>query len=184
MATKATICKLQLNVADIDRGYYAEHRLTLARHPSETDQRMMARVVAFALNAGEGLEFGRGISTADEPDLWLRDLTGQIERWIEVGLPEPERLRKARGRSGAVTVYCYTDRSVNLWWDRVADDLAGVDNLLIVNLRQHDPNELATLAGRNMKLHCTVQEGSVLVSGDESTASLELEVLLDTVAPR
>ena len=99
MALKSTVCKVVLSVADIDRGYYRDHELTIARHPSETDERMMVRLLAFALHADEALEFGRGLSTEDEPDVWRRDLTGVILQWIEVGLPDEREVRKALRRT-------------------------------------------------------------------------------------
>ena len=117
MALKATIFKADLSIADIDRADYADHSLTIARHPSETDDRMMVRLLAFALHAAEGLEFGRGISTEDVPDLWHRDLTGAIEKWIEVGLPDEREVRKACGRAREVEVLAYGGRAVDLWWD-------------------------------------------------------------------
>ena len=101
MALKATIYKVELAVADMDRNYYGDHGFTIARHPSETDERMMTRVLAFALHADDALAFGRGLSTSDEPDLWRKDLTGAIELWIEVGLPEVKRLRRAAGRASS-----------------------------------------------------------------------------------
>src|SRR6516164_945881 len=107
MALKSTIFKATVQISDLDRHYYAEHALTIARHPSETDERMMVRLVAFVLNADERLEFGKGLSTDDEPDLWLRDLTGAVEAWIEVGLPDERRLRRASGRSEVVKLYAY-----------------------------------------------------------------------------
>jgi len=100
MAIKSTIYKATLQVADMDRHYYADHALTIARHPSETDERMMMRCLAFALNAGEALAFGKGLSDADEPDLWQRDLTGAIQLWIEVGQPDEKRILRACGRAG------------------------------------------------------------------------------------
>ena len=112
MALKATIFKADLSIADMDRNYYADHALTLARHPSETDERMMVRLAAFALNAHERLAFGGGISTEDEPALWRRDLTGAIEQWIDVGLPEARDLRRACGRASEVIVYAYGGRAV------------------------------------------------------------------------
>ena len=115
MALKATIFKAALQIADMDRGYYAEHPLTIARHPSETDERMMLRVLAFALHAGPGLAFGRGLSTDDEPDLWQRDLTGAIRLWIDVGLPDEKLVRRACGRADEVVVYAY-GRGADLWW--------------------------------------------------------------------
>ena len=114
MALKATIYKAAVQVADIDRGYYADHELTLARHPSETEPRLMLRLLAFALNAAEGLEFGRGISTDDEPDLWQRDATGRILHWIDLGLPDERRLRRAAGRADRVTLYAYGRRSLRI----------------------------------------------------------------------
>jgi uncharacterized protein YaeQ len=107
MALKATIFKAELSVADIDRGVYRDHALTIARHPSETDERMMVRLLAFALHADERLEFGRGLSAEDEPDLSRRDLTGTLEQWIEVGLPDEREVRKACGRAREVFVYAY-----------------------------------------------------------------------------
>ena len=88
MAIKSTIFKIDLQITDLDRNYYQTHALTIARHPSETDERMIVRVIAFALHAHASLEFGKGLSAEDEPDLWRRDLTGTIEQWIEVGLPD------------------------------------------------------------------------------------------------
>src|SRR5678816_1520267 len=111
MALKATIFKAELSIADVDRGYYADHALTIARHPSETDGRMMVRLLAFALNAHERLEFGKGLSDTDEPDLWQKSLTGAIEHWIEVGQPDDKRLLRACGRADRVTVYAYGNRA-------------------------------------------------------------------------
>src|SRR5688572_33449862 len=99
MATGSTIYRADLSIADMDRNYYADHSLTVARHPSETEERLMVRLLAFAVFAAADLEFGRGLSTDDEPDLWRRDLTGLVELWIEVGLPEEKWLRKACGRA-------------------------------------------------------------------------------------
>jgi uncharacterized protein YaeQ len=124
MALKATIFKAELSVADIDRGVYGDHTLTIARHPSETDERMMVRLLAFALHADERLEFGRGLSAEDEPDLVRRDLTGTLEQWIDVGLPDEREVRKACGRAREVIVYAYGGRAVPLWWDKVGPPVA------------------------------------------------------------
>src|SRR3954469_6973005 len=116
MAIKATVFKAQLQVSDLDRGHFATHALTLARHPSETDERMMVRLLAFALDADERLEFGRGLSAEDETDPTLTDLTGAIELWIEVGLPDEREIRKAAGRARHVKVYLYGGRAASMWW--------------------------------------------------------------------
>src|SRR5881227_3379753 len=131
MALKATIFKPDLSVADIDRGYYRDHALTIARHPSETDERMMVRLLAFALHADERLEFGRGLSTEDEPTLWQRDLTGSIEKWIDVGLPDQREVRKACGRAREVHVLAYGGRAAELWWQGACEKLKRQDRLAV-----------------------------------------------------
>src|SRR5258705_4450947 len=116
MALKSTIFKAELQVSDLDRNHFATHAVTLARQPSETDERRMVRILAFAFNADEALEFGRGLSAEDEPDLVKRDLTGAIELWIEVGLPDEREVRKASGRAAEVKVYIYGGRGAAMWW--------------------------------------------------------------------
>src|SRR5512141_2294344 len=159
MALKSTIFKAELSVADIDRGYYRDHALTIARHPSETDERMMVRLLAFALHASDTLEFGRGLSTEDEPDLWQRDLTGVIERWIEVGLPDEREVRKACGRARDVSVVAYGGRAVDLWWQAAREKLEAQPRLAIVEVPLVASRALAQLADRSMRLQVTVQEG-------------------------
>jgi uncharacterized protein YaeQ len=177
MALKSTIFKCALSVADIDRGYYADHALTLARHPSETDERMMMRLLAFALHAGEGVEFGRGLSAEDEPDLWQRDLTGEIVRWIDVGLPDPRLVRKACGRAREVHVLAYGGRAVQLWWEAARDALGRQERLGVAEVPIEASRALAMLADRSMRLQVTIQDGHVLVAGEESAIPLELNVL-------
>jgi uncharacterized protein YaeQ len=169
MALKATIFKVELQIADLDRNYYQTHVLTLARHPSETDQRMMVRVIAFALNAHEALEFGKGLSTEDEPDLWRKDLTGAIEQWIEVGLPDEKRLRRACGRAAQVSVLTYGGRTADLWWEQNQAQLKKLDKLTVINLPQAQIEMLASQVVRTMQINCTLQDGELwLVVGDQS----------------
>lgn len=174
MALKSTIFKVNLGVADLDRNYYGDHRLTLTRHPSETDERMMIRLLAFALNADERLEFGRGLSTGDEPALWLKGYDGTIECWIDVGMPDESAVRRAAGRAERVLVYAYGGRAADAWWARdgvAIMDLAKVEVLFL------DPQEtaaLAAMAKRNMDLQFTIQEGQVLVVDGERAISLGL----------
>lgn len=176
MALKATICKASLQVADMDRSYYAGHVLTVARHPSETDERMMARLLAFALNAHEHLAFGKGLSDTDEPDLWQRDLTGAIEHWIEVGQPDEKRVLRACGRARRVTVYAYGNRA-ELWWKPIADKLERAKNLVVWRIPSSAIQALEKLAARNMELQCTVQEGQLYFSNAAETVQIELGVL-------
>jgi len=172
MALGATVFKADLQVADMDRHHYAEHALVLARHPSETDERMMVRLMAFALNASEALEFGRGLSTEDEPDLVRRDLTGQIELWIDVGLPAEKALRKACGRAAQVLVYAYGGRGVEVWWKQNAQALARCRNLNVIELPAEATRALAGLVRRSMKLQCTVQDGHAWLTDGETTVEV------------
>ncbi|MEO8751593.1 MAG: YaeQ family protein [Casimicrobiaceae bacterium] len=177
MALKATICKVMLSVADIDRGYYRDHELTIARHPSETDERMMVRLLAFALHADEALEFGRGLSTEDEPDVWRRDLTGVILQWIEVGLPDEREVRKACGRAREVQVLAYGGRAVDLWWQGVRDKFERQERLAVVEVPIEASRALAQLAARSMRLQVTIQEGHVFVSDGATSIPVELRAL-------
>jgi uncharacterized protein YaeQ len=171
MALKATIYKAELQISDMDRHYYGDHSLTIARHPSETDERMMIRILAFALNAHEQLSFGRGLSTEDEPDLWQKDLTGAIDLWIDVGLPDDKRILKACGRSGQVLVFCYSS-NWNIWWNQIAGKVERARNLRVMNLPAAESIALSRLAQRTMQLQCTVQDGQVWFSCGEETVQL------------
>lgn len=172
MALGATIYKIELNVADTDRHYYGSHALTIARHPSETNERMMARVIAFALNAHEHLQFTKGLSETDEPDIWLKDLTGAIELWIEVGQPVETRILKACGRSQKVVVYCYNGQASQLWWDSAKQKLERARNLKVVSLPQASIKELAAEVQRTITLHLNIQDGEVFVSTQSGQISL------------
>ena len=148
----------------MDRHVYADFDLTIARHPSETDERLMLRVACFALHAHERLEFGKGISTEDEPDLWLRTLSNEIDLWIDLGTPHERRVHKACGRSTAVVLYCYGGRGVSIWWDKHAAQLQRFNNLKVYDIDPNTSRALATLAATNMSLQCTVQDGEVTLS--------------------
>jgi uncharacterized protein YaeQ len=181
MALGATIFRAALQISDMDRGYYHEHALTIARHPSETDERMMVRLLAFSLHAGEALAFGKGLSTDDEPDLWEKDLTGAILTWIDVGLPDEKRLRKACGRARQVYVYSYGAQAARLWWNQSAGKLEKVRNLTVLSLPA-ETRELAKLADRNMRLTCTIQDGHVWLSNDVASVAIEPETLKAPIA--
>ena len=169
MAIKATIFIANLQIADMERHYYHDHALTLARHPSETDERMMVRLLAFALHAHEYLEFGQGMTADDEADLWLKDLTGAIELWIDVGLPDEKLIRKACGRANQVIVYTYGGRTADIWFAQNSNQFERLRNLAVVNLPVETTRAIAKLAQRTMQLQCTIQDGQVWLSdGNES----------------
>jgi len=168
MALKSTVFKAELSVADIDRGVYLDRSLTIARHPSETDERMMVRLLAFALHADERLAFGPGLSAEDEPDIVLRDLTGTLEQWIDVGLPDERDVRKASGRAKAVKVYTY-GRGADIWWNQNRAALQRLANVSVIDLASEATQGLARFAERNMDLQCTVQEGTVWFTRGDDT---------------
>lgn len=176
MALKSTIFKAALQIADMDRGYYGDQPLTIARHPSETDERMMLRVLAFALHAGEGLSFGKGLSTDDEPDLWNRDLTGAIRLWIDVGLPDERLVRRACGRAQQVVIYAY-GRGADLWWSRSCAALERMRNLTVFAVPVATGGELAKLAQRTMQLQCTIQDGHVWLGDKDGAVEVALTAL-------
>ncbi len=176
MALKATVHKADLSIADLDRHYYQDHSLILARHPSETNERMMVRLLAFVLNAGERLEFGKGLSNEEEPALWQRSLSGEIESWIDVGHPEERRLRKACGQSQQVKVYCYGERASLLWWQQSETALSKLSNLSVVGLRVP---EIDRLVERTMKLHCTVEGRNAWLSNGAVQCEVTIDAWLD-----
>ncbi|MEZ5660770.1 MAG: YaeQ family protein [Burkholderiaceae bacterium] len=172
MALGATVHRLRLDVADIDRAVYDQHVLTVARHPSETEERMMIRVLAFAMYADPSLQFGRGLSTDDEPDLWLHSDDGQLRSWIDVGLPEERRLRRASGRAQRVVVIAFGGNRVDVWWQRNRAAMTQLASLTVWSVPPEESAQLTALASRSMRLSVTLQEGSLLFSDGERTAEL------------
>lgn len=178
MALKSTIFKADLQISDMDRHYYQQHALTIARHPSETDERMMIRVLAFALNASEALAFGKGLSDTDEPDLWQKDLTGAIEVWVEVGQPDDRAILKACGRADKVLVYSYSSTS-HIWWGQTGSRVDRAKNLKVINIPAEASQALAALAQRTMQLQCTIQDGQIWLGANENMVLIEPETVKD-----
>ena len=168
MAQKATIYKVELSVSDMDRHYYGTHKLTVAKHPSETDERLMVRLLAFALNAHEQLEMTKGLSTDDEPDVWQKSLSGELELWVALGLPSEKIVRQSCGKSDAVVIYCYGGRTADMWWDKIKNSTTRFDNLSVVNLSETDTSALGALANRSMKMQVNIQDRDVMVSVDDT----------------
>jgi Uncharacterized protein conserved in bacteria len=177
MASNATIFKAALQIADVDRHYYQDHAVTLARHPSETDERMMVRLLAFVRHAHEALSFGRGLSAEDEPDLWQNDLTGIIELWIEVGQRDEKTIRQACGRAKQVCLYTYGGRGADQWWKDNRMTLDRLTNLTVVNVPAAGARALSTLAQRTMDLHCTIQDGQMLMGDGKNAVHIEWTTL-------
>lgn len=177
MALKSTVFKAELQVSDFDRHYYETHALTLAQHPSETEERLMVRLLAFALHADSALALGRGLGS-EEPDLWRKDLTGQIELWIEIGQPDEQSLRRACGRAKHVVVYTYSGNSAQVWWAKTGDSLQRCRNLRVIDIASSSSRALTALAERGMQLQCFIQDGQVQVMSGTSTLAIELTTRL------
>lgn len=181
MALKSTIYKAHLQIADMDRALYADHALTLALHPSETEERLLVRLLAFALCVPQdtdrgALQFARGLSDTDEPDLWQHDLSGQLVQWIEVGQPDDRRLVKACGRAEQVTIYSYAS-SVPVWWTGLESKLTRLNNLAVWQLPSDQAQALAALAQRSLQWQVTVQDGLVWVADGQRSVELSPQVL-------
>lgn len=172
MAQNSTIYKVELSVSDMDRHYYETHKLTVARHPSETDERLMVRLLAFALNAHENLEMAKGLSTDAEPDIWLKSLSGELDLWVALGLPSEKVIRQSCGKADKVIVYPYGGRTAEIWWDKIRNSTTRFQNLRVMNLSERDTGELAKLAKRAMKLQVNIQDGDVMISIDDSIVNI------------
>ena len=180
MAINSTVFKLELQIADLDRHYYHNHSLTIARHPSETDARMMVRILAFACHANEQLVFGKGLSSEDEPDLWLKTLAGEVELWIDVGQVDERRVRRACGRSRQVCIYVYGGNVVDNWWHQNQRHLKQLDKLTVYRIPEQSSKALVDLVQRSMQIQCTIQDGELLFADGEVTVSVVPQVLKST----
>lgn len=175
MALKATIFKATLQISDLERQYYGSHTLTVALHPSETEARMLVRLLAFALFADEELKFTRGLSSVEEPDLWQKSLSGDLELWLDLGQPDPRRLRQACGKAQRVAVIAYGGRAAETWWQKNREELARLKNLTVENLAIQDQIGLAALVGRNMDLQLTISDDRIWLTGNDRTVEVVRE---------
>ncbi|CAA0078746.1 putative protein YaeQ [Zhongshania aliphaticivorans] len=174
MALNATLFKTTLDISDLRRHYYQRHQFTVARHPSETDERMMLRILAFALYANEHLEFTKGLSTDDEPDLWEKSLSGEIDTWIEMGLPSEKRVRKARAIAKQVILFIYGGRTAQMWWQDNGRKARQHGNVKVFEVSNDDSTALQEFAQRTMRLQCTIDEDSIWVSDADNNLEIKL----------
>ena len=174
MALSSTIFKAQLDLSDLNRNNYSSYKLTIARHPSENDQRMMLRLLAFALFADEKLAFTKGISTTEEPDLWLKNYSGEIELWLDLGLPDEKRIRQAHSLAKKVVIISYGDRSQVTWRQQLDTSIKRFPSLKIFHVGDDDLKQLAGLADKNMHLHCSIQDDEVFIGN--STQNLQIKI--------
>ncbi len=175
MALKSSIHKVELQIADMDRHYYASHLLTIARHPSETSERLLYRIAVFALHASDSLSFTKGIGSDDEPDLWRKNLSDEIELWIDLGQPDEKRIRKARGRARQVLIYGYAPRAAAIWWRQNSARLRRFEHLGVHLL--HCDDDIAVLARRNMRLLANIQDGVLSLGDADNGVDIRVEHL-------
>ena len=176
MAIKATIFKCELVISDLVRHYYQTHNLIIARHPSETDERMMLRILMFAVHAHELLQMTKGISTDDEPDLWQKSLSGEIEHWIELGQPDERRLRQASGKAKKVTLLTYGGNAPQVWWQQNQNKLDAIKNLSVYTISDEQSKALAGIAERNMRIQVMLDQDQISLSSESQALELGLEI--------
>ncbi|KDE41450.1 YaeQ protein [Nitrincola lacisaponensis] len=180
MALKAQVIKAQLQIADMDRHHYQDYALHLAQHPSETDERLMIRLLAFILNASEQLEFARDLSGEGGAELWSQNLHGDIELWVLFGTPDEKWIRKASQQSRQVKIYAYGGRSVPVWWQQNAAALQRYTNLEVWQIADDSVQALGALADRRMELQCSINEGQVWITQGTESVALEPQCLKGT----
>lgn len=177
MALKSTIYKIKISVSDLTRGHYQDYNLTTAKHPSETNERLASRIIAFALHSHEDLSFAKGLSDDSEPDLWQKSLDGRILKWIEVGQPNEKKLRQLCGKTEALEIYCYQIGAAQLWWKAAKKHALKLPKLRVSFLNFIDNTEISSIIERSMDLNCVIEDGSVSLSSNSSqNTSLTLEI--------
>lgn len=177
MALKSTIYKAELQVSDIDNNRYQNHSITLAMHPSETEERMMIRLLAFALNADSDLKFGKGLSNEEDAALWKKDLTDHIQLWIDVGLPDEKRVKRASHKADAVRIYCYGERTAPIWWQQNKRAISQFSNVQVIRVSDQTREELQQLCQRTMRLHCNIMDNVMTLGDDKHSVNIDIEVL-------
>ncbi len=178
MALKSTIFKIQISVANISTNHYEDYSLTLARHPSESDERMMCRLIAFALHANDDLTFGKGVSNDEEPDLWLKNLSGQIESWIDLGQPDEKKIRQACGKASNVYIYSYQLGAAKVWWEGLSHKTRTRPELQMRQLVVSGETPLSALISRSMQLNCTIEDDEVFLAGEAEGNYISLNVAI------
>lgn len=176
MALTSTIYKLQLHISDLNRQYYNSHQLTLARHPSETEIRLFARLLAFALHADEYLSFGKGLSNTEEADIWHIDDTGAIKQWIQLGEPEEKRIRQICARAETVNIYSYSKRASEVWHANIAANTERFKHLHIALLDPISTEDAQQLMARNGELFITIEDNMISASNGSFNTDIKIQV--------
>ncbi len=176
MALGAQIFKANINLANLNANYYEDLSLTIALHPSETKERMMFRLIALLVSHQEYLEFTNGLDNPDLPDIWQKDLCGDIEHWIELGQPDEKKIKKACGRSKKVSIFTYDEFKAEPWLEKNQEKLKSNKKINIYNLRKvEESNLLIDLVKRSMNLTCMIEENNIFLSNDDLRVQVTIQ---------
>ncbi len=174
MAIGASIYKVNVSLSNLETHYYHDFDLTIAKHPSENESRMMYRLLAFLYSAHEDLEFTRGLSSTDEPELWQKDYSGEIIQWIELGLPESKRIKQACGKSQVVKIFTYHKNKSEEWVKKMKGDFQSHKKLPVYHLDVVENGPLEKLVEKSMKLSCIIEEQYMYIGNDQERIGVEI----------
>lgn len=174
MALGSSIHKVTVDLSDIDNNKYIDFSLTLALHPSETEERMMIRLLAFMFAHDENLEFSDGLNNPDLPDIWQKNLMGDVEHWIDVGQPDEKRMRKASGRSEQVSVFTFNSYKSEFWLEKISPKIKKNKKISIYTLQVFGDLKLESLVKRTMKFNCLIEDKTIFISDQEHRIEIKV----------
>lgn len=174
MALRSSIFKASVGLSNLNTHYYDDLNFTLALHPSETEERMMYRLLAFLYCAHERLEFTEGLNNPDLPDIWQKDLTGQIEHWIDLGWPEEKRIKKASGQSGKVSIFTYNEFKTKAWFEKNKSILNNNKKVNVYNFKEVEEESLIKLVQRSMILNCVIEDQQIFLSDNDTRVQVDI----------
>lgn len=176
MALQATPYKIEMNLTDMDRHVYETLRFTVARHPSETEERLAVRLIAYALFYKEHLSFGRGLSDVDEPALWEKSLDDRVLHWIEVGQPDSERMTWCSRRTERFSLVAYGN--LRVWQTKELDPVRSLKNINVVGIEQGALEALAQDLPRSLNWSLMISEGELFITDERGQHEVPLQWLI------
>lgn len=175
MAAGSSIYKASINLANLNTNYYEDLSLTIAMHPSENEVRMMYRLLAYLYSAHERLEFADGLGNPDLPDIWQKDLRGDIEHWVDLGQPDEKRIKKASSRSEKVSIFTYTPSKALTWFDKIKSKVKTNKKLNIYHFTEIENGPIEILAKRSLNLSCVIEDKHIYLSNDDIRVQIDIE---------
>ena len=176
MALKSSVYKANVSLANLNTHYYEDIVLTMALHPSETEERLMYRLLAFLYSAHERLEVTVGLDNPDLPDIWQKNYTGDIEHWIDIGYPDEKKIKKAIGRSDLVSIFNYNSFKAKVWFGKNKSLLEN-KKVQVFHLEEEIQGSLETLVQRSMALNCMIEDNHIFLSNDSER--IQINVITD-----